>query len=166
MKNTCRLRCWPPPVLYYITDDVKMWWGQMRSRVYTLSQLWPITVQTHSNIESTAIKGVSFERNCGAASVGVYNKVIRYYHLLIMVDSASCTRLRVSNLTKVDNANWPPLRVSKLTFRALALRHSLWRRTNARNVSLETINGDQFKLSTQLIIPNDLVRINNICVIW
>ena len=38
---------------------------------------------------------VSFERNCGVASVGEYNKVIRYYQLLIMV----------------DNANWPPSRV-------------------------------------------------------
>ena len=53
----------------------------------------------------------------------------------------------------VDNVNWPPLRVSRLTFRALALFLSLWRRTNARNVSFETLYGDQFTSSTQLIIP-------------
>ena len=45
-----------------------------------------------------------------------------------------------------DNVNWP--------FRALALRHLLWRRANARNVSFETLNSGQFTLSTQLIIPN------------
>ena len=61
----------------------------------------------------------------------------------------------------VDNINWPPLRVSKLTFRVLALRQSeqidqrpsLWRRANARNVSFETFYLGQFTLSTQLIIP-------------
>ena len=87
---------------------------------------------------------VSFERNCGVASVGEYNKVIRYYQLLIIVDSANWPPSRVSKLTKVDNVNWPPLRVSKLTFRALAPHHSLRRRTNARNVCSETINGGQF----------------------
>ena len=43
----------------------------------------------------------------------------------------------------VDNVNWPPLSVSKLTFGALALRQSEWRRANARNFSLETLYGDQ-----------------------
>ena len=38
---------------------------------------------------------VSFERNCGVASVGEYNKVIRYYQLLIMVDSANWLLSRV-----------------------------------------------------------------------
>ena len=38
-------------------------------------------------------------------------------------------------------SNWLPFRVSNLTFQALALRHSLWRRPNARNVSFETLNG-------------------------
>ena len=46
---------------------------------------------------------VSFERNCGVASVGEYNKVIRYYQLLIIVDSANWPPSRVSKLTKVDN---------------------------------------------------------------
>ena len=46
----------------------------------------------------------------------------------------------------VDNVNWPLLRVSKLTFRALALRQSKWRRANARK--------GQFTLSAQLIMPN------------
>ena len=36
----------------------------------------------------------------------------------------------------------------------LPLRHSLWRRGNARNVSFETIYGGQF---TKLMIPNYLV---------
>ena len=39
-------------------------------------------------------------------------------------------------------------------FRALALRQSLWRRANARNVSFKTLYGGQFTLSTQLIPPN------------
>ena len=51
-----------------------------------------------------------------------------------------------------NNVNWPPLGVSKLTFRALALRHSLRRRTNARNVSFETLNDDQFMLPNYLVI--------------
>ena len=32
--------------------------------------------------------------------------------------------------------------------------HSLWQRTNARNVSFETLCSGQFTLSTQLITPN------------
>ena len=32
--------------------------------------------------------------------------------------------------------------------------HSLWQRTNARNVSFETLYSGQFTLSTQLITPN------------
>ena len=66
----------------------------------------------------------------------------------------------LSIINWVDNANWPPLRVSKLTFRAFPLvrakhhhsipyHHSLWRRANARNVSFETLYGGQFMLSTQ-----------------
>ena len=51
-----------------------------------------------------------------------------------------------------NNVNWPPLGVSKLTFRALALRHSLRQRTNARNVSFETLNDDQFMLPNYLVI--------------
>ena len=66
----------------------------------------------------------------------------------------------LSIINWVDNANWPPIRVSKLTFRAFPLvrakhhhsipyHHSLWRRANARNVSFETLYGGQFMLSTQ-----------------
>ena len=51
-----------------------------------------------------------------------------------------------------DNVNWP--------FRALALRHLLRRRANARNVSFETLNGGQFTLSTQLIIPNYVATVS------
>ena len=40
-----------------------------------------------------------------------------------------------------------------MTFRALTLHQSLWRRANARNVSF-TLYGGQFTLSTQLIILN------------
>ena len=58
----------------------------------------------------------------------------------------SC-RDRVSSREKVDNVNWPPLRVSKRTFQPE-------RRANARNVSFETLNVYQFTLSTQLIIPH------------
>ena len=86
-------------------------------------------------------EGGSFWRNCGAALVGEYRKVIWYYQ-------------------PRDNVNWSPLRFSKLTFRALTLRQSEWRRNislwgraNARNVSFENFNGDQFTPSTQLIIP-------------
>ena len=42
------------------------------------------------------------------------------------------------NINRVDNVNWPPLRVLKLTFRALALRQGDWQRANARNISLKT----------------------------
>ena len=35
--------------------------------------------------------------------------------------------------------------------------HLLWRRTNSWNTSFETLYDCQFTLSTQLIIPNDLV---------
>ena len=69
-------------------------------------------------------KGISFWRNCGAASVGVWYTNIWF-------------------INGVDH--WPPYRdwkadvsnvsPSSLTFRALAIRHSLWRRANARNVS-------------------------------
>ena len=54
----------------------------------------------------------------------------------------------------VDNVEWPPLRVSKLTFRALALRWSESRGANARNVGFQTLNGGQFALSTQFVISN------------
>ena len=54
----------------------------------------------------------------------------------------------------VDDVNWPLLRFSRLTCWALALRqskiflrHSLWRRVDARNVSFENRNGGQFTLS-------------------
>ena len=60
-------------------------------------------------------------------------------------------------VNSVGNVNWPPLRVSELTFRASALRPLLWRRANARNVSFETLYSGQFTLSTQLMIPNYLV---------
>ena len=52
--------------------------------------------------------------------------------------------------------SWPPLRVSKLTFRALALRHSPWGRASARNARFETLYSGQLPLSTHLIIPNYL----------
>ena len=45
------------------------------------------------------------------------------------------------------SVSWPPLKISKLS-------PTLWRRTNARNVSFKTPNGGKFTLSTQLIIPN------------
>ena len=48
------------------------------------------------------MKGVTFYRNCGAATAGEYNRLIN----------------------RTDNVNKPLLRVSKLTFRALALRQS------------------------------------------
>ena len=43
----------------------------------------------------------------------------------------------------IDNVNWPPLQVSKLTFWSLALCQSEWHRANG-----------QFMLPTQLIILN------------
>ena len=54
----------------------------------------------------------------------------------------------------VTNVNWPLLKVSKLTFRALALRLSLWRKAHVPNVSFETLNGSQFTLLTKLVLPN------------
>ena len=39
-------------------------------------------------------------------------------------------------------------------FRALDLRHSLWRRADARNASFETFYGGQFTLSTQFIVQD------------
>ena len=56
----------------------------------------------------------------------------------------------------IDNVNGLPLKVLKLTFPAIALRQSEWRRANTRNVSLEILYGGQFMLSTQLIVPNYL----------
>lgn len=44
-------------------------------------------------------------------------------------------------------------------FRAFALRFSLRRRTNARNVSLETLYGGQFILSSQLIKPKKRLQL-------
>ena len=61
----------------------------------------------------------------------------------------------------VDNVNWTPERVSKLTFRALALHHSLWRRANARNLGFETLNGGQFTFSTQSVVLNYPVGISH-----
>ena len=61
----------------------------------------------------------------------------------------------------VDGVNWSPLKFSKLTFRALALpqsemflRHSLWRRVNALNVSFKNLNGHQFTLSPFYTLPS------------
>ena len=60
-----------------------------------------------------------------------------------------------SIINLVDNVNWPPQMVSKLTFRALALCQTpFWRRANARNVRLETLYCGKFTLSTQLVILN------------
>ena len=59
----------------------------------------------------------------------------------------------------VDNVNWTPERVSKLTFRALAFHHSLWRRANARNLGFETLYGGQFTFSTHLVVLNYPVRL-------
>ena len=60
----------------------------------------------------------------------------------------------------VYNVNYPYLRF-EAEFRALALCQSaspsLKRRANARNVSFQTLNVDQFTLSTQLILPNYFV---------
>ena len=54
-----------------------------------------------------------------------------------------------------DNINWPPLRVSQLTFQALILcPHSHWQRANTQNFSFETLSSGQFTSSTQFIIPN------------
>ena len=74
-------------------------------------------------------------------------------HLICKVGSISLVSLRYlvnrgrelqfGIINWVDNVNWPPLSVSKLTFGALALRQSEWRRANARNFSLETLYGDQ-----------------------
>ena len=45
-------------------------------------------------------------------------------------------------------------KLERLTFRALALRQSLWRRANVRNVSFVSLYGGQFTLSSQLMILN------------
>ena len=40
-------------------------------------------------------------------------------------------------------------------------KYSLWRRANARNVNLETLNCGQFTLSTRLMIPNYPVKLSH-----
>ena len=69
-------------------------------------------------IESSLIrvKGLSFQKICGAMSVKEHNSII------------NC----------VNNIGWPLLRVSKLTFRALAHHQSKWWRAYAQNNSFET----------------------------
>ena len=62
-----------------------------------------------------------FLRNCGAASMGEWNMEIWFYQ------------------TSWSKSNYYCERFGKLTFRALALSHSLWRRANARKVSNPTI---------------------------
>ena len=73
------------------------------------------------------------------------NDILRFYHITQIL--LILTRSFVT-ISWVDNVNWPPLRISKLTFRASALRLSEWRNANARNVGFETLNGGQFALST------------------
>ena len=50
-------------------------------------------------------------------------------------------------------------------FQALALPQSNGRRANVKNVSVETLYGGQFTLSTQLIIPNYPVIPENDCLL-
>ena len=58
--------------------------------------------------------------------------------------------------------NWPPLRLKKLTLRALAFRQSDCRRANAQNVNFKTLYGGQFTLPTQLIILNNPILLNGL----
>ena len=59
---------------------------------------------------------------------------------------------KFSNINWADDVNWPPLVVSKLTFRALALRHLIWSK-----LQLWNFYGGQFTLlSGQLILLNYL----------
>ena len=57
--------------------------------------------------------------------------------------------------TELTKRNWPPKKVKKLTFRALALRQS--DRVNAQNVSFFTLYGGQFMFLTQLLTLNYLL---------
>ena len=58
-----------------------------------------------------------------------------------------------TNITvELSNSSSKVLFVLTLTFRALALRQSEWRRANARDVSFETLYGGLFMLLTQFII--------------
>ena len=74
---------------------------------------------------------------------------------------AYCKSGLFGTINWVDNVNRLPLRVSKPTFRALALRQSHRRRANARNVSFKTLNGGQFTLSTQSITLNYPVTLSH-----
>ena len=58
-----------------------------------------------------------------------------------------------TNITvELSNSSSKVLFVLTLTFRALALRQSGWRRANVRDVSFETLYGGLFMLLTQFII--------------
>ena len=59
------------------------------------------------------------------------------FHFFVIADSRSLVSRQVFSgfINRVGNVNWPPLRVSKLTFRALALRQS--ERSN-EGLTLET----------------------------
>ena len=71
-----------------------------------------------------------------------------------LISQFSCVKIRYFGINNwVENVNWPPKRVKRLKFRALALRQSDWRRANARNVSLFTLYGGQVTFSTQLLTP-------------
>ena len=83
---------------------------------------------------NSLIKGVSFLRNCGAASVGEYNRYhqrVEKYH------------------QRVDSVNWPPWEVIMLTFRALAHPQSETKLDTATNrkVNVLIIIEKIFKLS-------------------
>ena len=51
----------------------------------------------------------------------------------------------------------------KLTFRMLALGPLLWCRSDVRNICFKTLYGDQFRLSTLLIILNYPVILSHWC---
>ena len=71
-----------------------------------------------------------------------------------------------SIISWVANVNWPPQRVSRLTFWALALTqgfiYSLLRRDNARNVGFKALYGGRFTLSSQLTI----LKYQDILAVW
>ena len=102
------------------------------------------TICKKSNTSKSS-KGVSFWRNCGAASVGEWNTKIWF-------------------INGVDNVNWPPYRdwkadVSNVSPSSEQIQTKLlWRRANARNVSFSILERWSIYIINSVDKPN--LRVN------
>ena len=94
------------------------------------------------------VKGISFHRNCGAASVGEWYTKIWF-------------------INGVDNVNWPPYRdwkadVSSVSPSSIRSDEGLTLETSA----FQSLYGGQFTLSTPLINQIFIFRLLYMCCDW